>query len=302
MRRSRLRRAAQPLAVHLARRVRAQEGERLGDVVGVGERRVGLSGCSARICGVTIALTTTMFAVPPVLGERPRRAPASTPRRPPWRPRRRRCSASGRWACDGGDEHEAPAARAFSGGRNARVVCAPCGTAGARRSVPVLQRRLVDRLAAAPAADEVHEPVDARRTRGRATSPSACARLGVEQVDRRGVVDAVAQRRERVGARRGRSRATASRRRRPARATTTGPSAAARAGDRDDSPALMRPRRALRRGRQSTGSSFCLQRAVEHRQRELVGGDQVDVRARVLDVGEVARLARPRASRSPAGT
>ena len=111
----------EPLAVHLRGRVGEEEGDRVGDVLCGGERGEALSGFSARISGVRIAFTTTMFAVAPV-GRRSSARASVQPRPLPWRRRRRR-------SCRG----SAPARRRRArSGRvrsrraaswNARVVC-----------------------------------------------------------------------------------------------------------------------------------------------------------------------------------
>ena len=214
----------------------------------------------------------------------------------------------------GGDQHEAPVVARRQGvvegagrvldGADQQVV----------QQLVVGERRLGERLAAPPAADQVHEAVDARRTaRADRVAHSRAASL-VEQVDDAGVealvgeVELVAERVQPL-LRRGRSAASvapaAASRLRHRRAEPAGG-----AGDRDhpavelahagDPAADSLQRRPS--GAPATGSSFGLQLRVEEAERELVVADQVDELLRLLDLGQVAPLARPDASRSAGGT
>ena len=56
----------EPLAVHPPTLIRAEERDRLGEVLAGVKVAYAFSGLAWRICGVRIALTTTMLAVVPV--------------------------------------------------------------------------------------------------------------------------------------------------------------------------------------------------------------------------------------------
>ena len=140
-----------------------------------------MSGLSARICGVTIAPTTTMFAVAPValeaVGERERPGLRRGLRGGVGGVRMRRRLRLARR-----DEHEAAAARSHEV-RRERLGRVLDGSHEERaQEVPVLERRLLDRRAPAPAADEVDEPVHAalvpRRERRRPCPASPSRRGG----------------------------------------------------------------------------------------------------------------------------
>ena len=186
------------------------------------------------MAGVTIAPTTTMFAVAPVpleaVGERER-------------PRLRgglcrgvgRVRMGRRLRLPGRDERRS--GRAHSPSRRGERLRGVLNRADEQRAqeVPVLERRVLDRSASAPAADEVDETVDVPVLLAERGGPAAC-RFWVEQVDDVGLDSAPDLVRERLE-----SSPVATRRRRARRPRR-------RAGERPSGRDCRRRRRRRSRG------------------------------------------------------
>ncbi len=156
-----------------------------------------LSGLSARIAGVTMAPTTTMFAVAPVPLKRSASASVHVSEaafaaaydgvRMRWRLRLSRRNE---------DEPSAPALHQRRRERLRRVL----NRSDEERAeeVPVLERCLLDGGAAAPAADEVDEPVHSTAVPGGQICCPRFRRNGIEEIDDVGLDRRVDLRRESV--------------------------------------------------------------------------------------------------------